>query len=228
VWWSAALSVDPACRIYAGAERKTWKELSGASDEDVADEPDDSWFGILTQSIERAAKTRFGALVSCTERGLAEDSPGSRVSVVIERDENVGRDGKTSQMTLVLSPELAAALGEDADGVADEAASSVEIDAPIAMTSLELLKHVEVPVSVSFGRTQMRLKDLLGLANGSVVQLDRELGDEVELRVNNRVIARGEVVAVDGNYGVRILRMTPDETASGQGGQGLRTALRAG
>jgi flagellar motor switch protein FliN/FliY len=53
----------------------------------------------------------------------------------------------------------------------------------------------------------MRLKDLLSLVNGSVVQLDRDLGDEVEIRVNNCVIARGEVVAVEGNYGVRILKM---------------------
>ncbi len=114
-------------------------------------------------------------------------------------------------MAWVLSPELVAALG-----------GGSEIGAPAAANALELLQHVEIPVSVSFGRTHMRLRDLLGLANGSVVQLDRELGDEVEVRVNNCVIARGEVVAVNGNYGVRILEM-----ASSPGGLGVRGVLKA-
>ncbi len=90
---------------------------------------------------------------------------------------------------------------------------------------LDILQHVRVPVSVSFGRTHMPLKDLLRLAHGSVVHLDRELGDEVELRVNNCVIARCEVVAVEGNYGVRILEMATNEMASNPNGQSVRSAL---
>jgi len=73
--------------------------------------------------------------------------------------------------------------------------------------SMDILMQVEVPLSVSLGRTKMRMKDLLGLTHGSVVELDQEVGDEVEIRVNNCLIARGEVVGVDGHYGVRILRM---------------------
>ena len=72
---------------------------------------------------------------------------------------------------------------------------------------MDVLMQVEVPVSVSLGRTKMRMKDLLGLAHGSVVELDEYVGDEVEILVNKRVLAHGEVVAVDGNYGVRITRM---------------------
>ena len=82
--------------------------------------------------------------------------------------------------------------------------------------------NVEIPVSVSFGRTQIHMKDLLALTNGSVVELDRELGDEVEIRVNNCVIARGEVVAVEGNYGVRIVEITSNAT-----GPGVKSILRA-
>jgi flagellar motor switch protein FliN/FliY len=55
------------------------------------------------------------------------------------------------------------------------------------------------------------MKDLLALASGSIVDLDQQLSDDVEIRVNNCVIAHGEVVAVDGNYGVRILRMASDQ-----------------
>jgi flagellar motor switch protein FliN/FliY len=68
----------------------------------------------------------------------------------------------------------------------------------------DLLLDVELPVSVSFGRAQVTLKDVLKLTTGSVVELNRDIGDPVEVIVNNCVIARGEVVVVRGNFGVRI------------------------
>jgi flagellar motor switch protein FliN/FliY len=68
----------------------------------------------------------------------------------------------------------------------------------------DLLLDVELPVSVSFGRAQVALKDVLKLTTGSVVELNRDIGDPVEVIVNNCVIARGEVVVVGGNFGVRI------------------------
>lgn len=81
-----------------------------------------------------------------------------------------------------------------------------------ARHTAEVLMGVEVPVSVSLGRTTMRVKDLLGLTHGSVVELDQFVGDEVEIMVNKSTLAYGEVVAVDGNYGVRITRMTNGRT----------------
>jgi flagellar motor switch protein FliN/FliY len=70
--------------------------------------------------------------------------------------------------------------------------------------TLDLLLEVELPVSVSFGRTQMRLKDAVKLTTGSIVELNRSITEPVEVIVNNCVIARGEVVVVEGNYGVRV------------------------
>jgi flagellar motor switch protein FliN/FliY len=64
-----------------------------------------------------------------------------------------------------------------------------------------------MPVSVSFGRTQMPIKEVLKLTTGSIVELNRALTEPVEVIINDRVIARGEVVVVDGNYGVRILHI---------------------
>lgn len=70
--------------------------------------------------------------------------------------------------------------------------------------TLDLLLEVELPVGVSFGRTQMRLKDAIKLSTGSIVELNRTITEPVEIIVNNCVIARGEVVVLEGNYGVRI------------------------
>jgi flagellar motor switch protein FliN len=70
--------------------------------------------------------------------------------------------------------------------------------------TLDLLLDVELPVSVSFGRAQLALKDVIKLTSGSIVELNRSIGEPVEIIVNNCVIARGEVVVVEGNFGVRI------------------------
>lgn len=97
----------------------------------------------------------------------------------------------------------------------DEMAPTLQaLNSALGRSSIDLLMQVEVPVSVSLGRTRMRLKDLLKLNRGSVVELDEFVGDEVEILVNKRVLAHGQVVAVDGNYGVRITRLAGQERAA--------------
>ncbi|HTY60981.1 MAG TPA: flagellar motor switch protein FliN [Acidobacteriota bacterium] len=73
--------------------------------------------------------------------------------------------------------------------------------------NIELLLDVELPVSVSFGHSEMQLKDVLKLGTGSVIELDKSVNDPVSIIVNHKQIAKGEVVMVDGNYGVRILEV---------------------
>ena len=75
---------------------------------------------------------------------------------------------------------------------------------PQKSKTLDLLLDVELPVSVSFGRAELPLKDVLKLTTGSIVELNRGVNEPVEVIVNNCVVARGEVVVMDGNYGVRI------------------------
>jgi len=70
--------------------------------------------------------------------------------------------------------------------------------------TLDLLLDVELPVSVSFGKAQMPLQQVLKWTSGSIVELESTVNEPVEVVVNNCVIARGEVVVVDGNYGVRV------------------------
>ena len=69
---------------------------------------------------------------------------------------------------------------------------------------LERLTDVTVEVSVEIGRTRMTLGDALALGPGSVVGLHRMAGEPVDLLVNGRVIARGEVVVIDEEFGLRV------------------------
>jgi flagellar motor switch protein FliN/FliY len=68
-----------------------------------------------------------------------------------------------------------------------------------------VILDIDLPLVVRFGRTELPLRTLTRLSPGSVIELGRSPDDPVELLVSDRVIARGEVVIVGGNYGVRIL-----------------------
>ena len=83
-------------------------------------------------------------------------------------------------------------------------ADSTTLPAPLTSNTFDLLLDVELPVSISFGRAQVQLKDVLKLTTGSIVELNRSIAEPVEVVVNNCVIARGEVVVVEGSFGVRI------------------------
>jgi flagellar motor switch protein FliN len=79
--------------------------------------------------------------------------------------------------------------------------------APSLSQAAPLLMGVKLPIRVLLGRTQLCLRDVAQLANGAVVELDCSPDDPVEIIVNDRVIAHGEVVVVSGNYGVRITKI---------------------
>jgi len=70
--------------------------------------------------------------------------------------------------------------------------------------NIDLLMDISVPVQIRFGRIRMQLDRLLDLKEGTVVELDQEVDGDVDVIVNNRVIARGELVEFEGEYGVRI------------------------
>jgi flagellar motor switch protein FliN len=77
-------------------------------------------------------------------------------------------------------------------------------EAKVFPYNLRLVMDVELNVSVLFGQRQLPLRDVLALASGSVVELDRMVDEPVELLLDGKLIARGEAVIVDGNYGLRI------------------------
>jgi len=76
-----------------------------------------------------------------------------------------------------------------------------------AKWNMELILDVELGVIVSFGEVQMQLKDVLKLGVGSVIELDKGVNDPVRVMVNEKPIATGAVVMVDGNYGVKVLEV---------------------
>jgi flagellar motor switch protein FliN/FliY len=73
-----------------------------------------------------------------------------------------------------------------------------------AQRDMDFLLDIPLEVSVELGRTRMLIKDLLQLGQGSVVELDKIAGEPMEILVNNKLVARGEVVVVNEKFGVRL------------------------
>jgi flagellar motor switch protein FliN/FliY len=84
-------------------------------------------------------------------------------------------------------------LVELSDGVA----SGNEVSAPRGVRELEAVYDIPVTVSAVLGKATMQVNQLLKLGRGAVVELDRKLGEAIDIYVNNRLVARGEVVMVD-------------------------------
>ena len=76
---------------------------------------------------------------------------------------------------------------------------------------IDMLLDVTLPISIELGRTSMPIEDILNLGPGSVVELNRLAGEPVDLLVNDKLIAKGEVVVVDENFGVRVTTMVSQE-----------------
>lgn len=72
---------------------------------------------------------------------------------------------------------------------------------------LELLLDVNLALTLRFGQRDLTLREILDLSAGSVIELDRAVEEPAELLLGDKVIARGQVVTVDGNYGIRITDM---------------------
>jgi flagellar motor switch protein FliN/FliY len=218
LWWEQPVQPGPATAVWVGAPRKTWEyagtaTLKAAGLEGVASsEAKNTWFEILRQSLSVLARSIGGVLgreILC--EGGSERRPGAGLknwaSVAVAFGELslppllVGFS--TELVALVASPSVAETELEPAQ--TDESGTPPSAaQAGGRSRTLDLLLEVELPVSISFGRTNLPMRDVLRLTTGSIVELNRTVTDPVEILVNQKLIARGEVVVVDGNYGVRI------------------------
>ncbi len=120
-------------------------------------------------------------------------------------------DGESvrAALALVLSTEPSPAVAEPPAAAGTAAAGRAGLD---------LLYEVEMDVTAELGRTRLTVRELLSLTPGSIVELDRLAGSPADLLVNGRLIASGEVVVIDENFGLRIT----DIVSPGEHGQGPR------
>ena len=115
-------------------------------------------------------------------------------------------------------PTAAPALAAVPDGSPAPAPAFAPVaNAPVSGSGrrgIEMLHGVDMEVTVELGRTRMAVRDLLALAPGAVLELDRAAGSPADLLVNGRLIARGEVVVIDEDFGLRVTEILDESAAS--------------
>jgi len=221
-WWEQKTSLGADAVLWVGSTSDAWQELGrrgllAAGVEDAGDDEVRATYNeVLQQSLASLAQqigARVASEVTCSEANAdasAPDLPAFRLDFEYP-------DSSRLKIYIAAAPALLAALAPDAapagmaqpalapSGAAAESESPAVVAPPASgPRTADLLLDVELPVSVSFGRVHLPLRDVLKLTSGSIVELNRAVSEPVEVIVNNCVIARGEVVVVEGNYGVRV------------------------
>jgi flagellar motor switch protein FliN/FliY len=102
-------------------------------------------------------------------------------------------------------------LSSGGDSFVETSLSGDSIRTSASHENIDMLLDVELDVYIELGRTNLSIKRILELAPGSIVELDRMAGEPVDLLVNEKVVAKGEVVVVDENFGVRIVSLVSAE-----------------
>lgn len=93
--------------------------------------------------------------------------------------------------------------------------AAAELMAPTGARDLEAVYEIPVRVSAVLGKSSMQVSQLLKLGRGAVVELDRKVGEAIDIYVNNRLVARGEVVVVDDKLGVTMTEIIKSEKSAG-------------
>lgn len=217
LWWEQPFQRTPSAAVWIGTPKAAWEYLSGltlraAGIETIEPgEARNTWFEILGQSLSvmaRAIGAEIGREVNC-DAGVerAADPEATQWGLLTITLPEVS----LAPVLFTLSPQLRDMIVQGPGEPEDAALPAVrEQDPPPvrqpsgASRTMELLLDVDLPVSISFGKAQLPLKDVLKLTTGSIVELNRGVNEHVEVLVNHSLIARGEVVVVEGNYGVRI------------------------
>jgi flagellar motor switch protein FliN/FliY len=210
--WQQSFSTPEGPSFWIAAGKDLWETLGrvtleAAGIEEVTDEDCRStWREILNQTISgiASAMTAEKAREIAPSQGTEIDAepPGLTWVNFSISDGSGGTWPFKASWTMEL-----AGFGE----AEPEAASSPVARANVVSKTFDLLLEVALPIAVSFGRTSLQIREVLKLNTGSIVELDRFVSDPVEVIVNDCVIARGEVVVVDGNYGVRISQLASRE-----------------
>lgn len=218
LWWQQRFPLPGEPSTWIGAPRNAWTQLAarvlGAAGVEDDSQARDTYLEVLQQSLgelSRSAGRRWSRQLDCSGSEAAAGPEAAEFYWV----EAAYPDAAIPPLIVAITGALQDPPNEaDRSGVTalaggtapagGMAATDPDPNSPQRSRTFSLLMEVELPVSVSFGRVHLPLKDVLKLTAGSIIELNRTVDEPVEVIVNNCVVARGEVVVVEGNYGVRI------------------------
>ena len=207
-WWRQETEEPQRFKTWIGAQPGCWDALGG--DQGEGSDPKELFQEMLAQANQGAAAVLSSSFASPLKfGGLVVSPPAPLTSLHLARVSVHFKDVDLPGLIVALEPVAAKILDgpEPAKPTAGQSVSQTAVStANLAANAsmIERLMDLQLPVSVLLGQTVLPIRDALKIASGSLIELDRQLGDYVEVVVHGTVVARGEIVAVKGNYGVRI------------------------
>jgi flagellar motor switch protein FliN len=217
LWWSQEFSLIPGQGLWIGAAEAAWTEIGATALRAVGVEASnpvdakDTYREILVQSLSslgRSMTARCRQEVACLQGEFLAAPPENGVTGFVSFQVGQGPAISLCAIASAAFLETLAAKSAPAESGAGQPATSTAQDAAqSAVAALRSLSDLEMPISISFGRGKVALQDALMLKRGSLVALDQRADEPVEFRVNDRMIARGEIVVVDDSYAVRIVEL---------------------
>ncbi|MDQ1471883.1 MAG: flagellar motor switch protein FliN [Bryobacterales bacterium] len=230
--WQQAFSFDPdAPALWLVAGKDLWRAagqmtLAAVGIDSVTDEDCRStWAEIAGQTL--------GGFATSVTSDIGREVNAARGESVVDEPVDIPwsvftarPEGETSSLVRIGWSPAVAALYEKTEPEPKAATSG----GSTFSKTFDLLLDVALPVSVSFGKTFLQIREVLKLNTGSIVELNRLVVEPVDVIVNDCVIARGEVVVVDGNYGVRVTQLASreDRLRTGMAETPVRLAIGAG
>lgn len=197
----------------------TFKDEISADDKDAFEEAVNQMFSACQVPIKE------GLDLDMKFRNIAFVAPGEAEAVMVKKDFEVWNctvslPDAAQEKFVMVTPRGFGAAGEGKQGeweisLETPVKPTVTAARPAASaatapgydyegTNIDLLLDVELPITVRIGTTEMRLLDIMRLGLGSIVELEKLVDDPVEVLVNDKLVARGEVVVCDSNFAVRI------------------------
>jgi flagellar motor switch protein FliN/FliY len=198
-WWKQALQGASKFTMWIGAHESTWNAIGRASEDADSDDSKAAYLEIIAQTQQATASALSSALPEHLECRKGQVGSGPKSESLLYALIGVTISGEQlPALMFVVEQSVMDVLG--AANVGEKSASGIGQSGLM----LDRLLNLEMPISVALGRTQMPIRDLLKVVSGSVIELDQGVDDNADLIVHGTVVAKGEIVSIKGNYGIRI------------------------
>ena len=198
LWWKQEAGGKDGFAIWIAAEEACWTALGNAAEQ--GGDPKQAYLNLVKQAnlnLAGAAEAGFSKPFHWRDGSTEEAPPACETLALIKVQIILG--GKALPPLLAGVERKALALEPGSTG-----SEIATVPAPGVSPMLSRLMDLQLPVTVLLGRAVLPIRDVLKISSGSLIELDRQINDYVEVMVHGTVVARGEIVSVRGNYGVRI------------------------
>jgi flagellar motor switch protein FliN/FliY len=206
-----ALPPDESLDNVAGGGGVAERQDSEQSDEQSMDAADSIGDvqpeGVNAMADEESARKESSLRTNASD--MAEDDAEKLMLQELAKMESPGSESATPDRPDLFGSSAFGDMPEARHADFQQLTSSHKSSEP---QNLDLLLDVNLPISIELGRTSMTIQEILNLGPGSVVELNKLAGEPVDLLVNNKIVAKGEVVVIDENFGLRVTTLiSPEE-----------------